>query len=268
MNFLAKLAHDGASYSVVNTARSSLSSIIMLPGNLPVGNHPLVKRLLRGIFVKQPSLPRYKEIWDVDIVFTFLRNVILNCELSLKMLTLKLVMLLALLTGQRCQTLQALNISNMVLSEEKCVFYITELLKSSKPGRHLSAVELLPYPKDRQLCVVSHLNSYIERTASLRGEITQLLISYQKPFKAVTTDTIARWLRTVLSNAGVDTSVYKAHSTRAASTSAAKKAGIPIDLIMKAADWSSDSTFVKHYQRTVNKKNYSCELLDSLHVGK
>ena len=44
-----------------------------------------------------------------------------------------------------------------------------------------------------------------------------------KPFKPVTKATIARWVKTVLQQAGIDVSTYTAHSSRAAATSTCSK---------------------------------------------
>ena len=43
-----------------------------------------------------------------------------------------------------------------------------------------------------------------------------LLLSYTKPHERVTKATIARWIKTGVTIAGVDTLVFKAHSTRSA----------------------------------------------------
>ena len=84
-----------------------------------------------------------------------------------------------------------------------------------------------------------------------RGETDQLLIGYQKPHKPVSTDTIARWIKNAMGKVGIDTSVYKAHSTRAAATSAAKGKQVPIDTILSAAGWSSESTFARFYDKPI-----------------
>ena len=122
--FLADLA-DSSGYSAVNTARSALSSIISLSDGTIFGKHPLVKRFLKGVFEKKPALPRYSSIWDVNIVFDYLKQ--WPEDIQLKDLTLKLTMLLALLTGQRCQTLHLLNIDNMQLLKDKCIFYVNNV---------------------------------------------------------------------------------------------------------------------------------------------
>ena len=43
-------------------------------------------------------------------------------------------------------------------------------------------------------------------------DIRDLLISYGKPHKPVSSEAISRWIKDELSKAGVDTSVFKAHS--------------------------------------------------------
>jgi len=176
-------------------------------------------------------------------------------------------MLLALLSGQRVQTLKALTLTSMTLTANKCVFTIETPLKTTRPGKHLGRIEFLAYEPDRNLCVVQHLQAYIDRTSHLRGETDQLLIGYQKPHKPVSTDTIARWIKNAMGKAGIDTSVYKAHSTshRAAATSAAKGKQVPIDTILSAAGWISESTFARFYDKLIQDTaaNFGHELLHS-----
>jgi MarR-like DNA-binding transcriptional regulator SgrR of sgrS sRNA len=153
----------------------------------------------------------------------------------------------------------------MKISDKSCVFKIEKLLKTSKPGKHLSRIELLAYSPEKALCIVEYLKLYLERTESLRENNTQLLISYQKPYGPVTTDTIARWIKQVLAEAGIDTSIFTAHSTRAASTSAAKTKQIPIDTILTAAGWSNESTFARFYNKPIrDDDNYGHRLLNAI----
>ena len=85
----------------------------------------------------------------------------------------------------------------------------------------------------------------------LRGDVKQFFISYSKPHQAVSPDTVSRWIKTTLVAAGIDTSKYSAHSTRSASTSAAKEHSNSITTIMKSAGWSQESTFSKFYSKLV-----------------
>ena len=62
-------------------------------------------------------------------------------------------------------------------------------------------------------------------------------------FNAVGTSTVARWLKTVLHLSGIDTSVFKAHSFRGASASAAFNKACSVQQILKTGDWSSVRKF-------------------------
>ena len=86
-------------------------------------------------------------------------------------------------------------------------------------------MELCAYPENPKICVVKTLSHYLERTQSFREQETKLFLTYQKPHRAVSASTISRWIKSMLKRAGVDTSKFGAHSTRAASSSAAKQAG-------------------------------------------
>ena len=262
LDFLTLLLDQGCGYSAINTARSALSSIITV-NNLPVGQHSLVKRFLKGVYNVKPSFPRYIQTWDVNVVLNFLKSMDSFDIISLKNLTFKLVTLLALCTGQRCQTLSFLDLNNMNIINGCVYFHLSNLLKQSRPGVHLKPIELKPYT-DQDLCVVKTLEVYIHRTAHLR-DCNNLLISFVKPFRKVSTNTIARWIKTVLQLSGIDTSIFKAHSTRSASTSAAAGLGVPIQDIMNTAGWSSDSTFAKFYNKSVISSSNMGETILSAH---
>lgn len=62
-------------------------------------------------------------------------------------------MLLALLTGQRCQSLHLIDIRNLIV-EDDCEIHFGDLLKQSKPRHHLAPIELVRYKEDESLFVV------------------------------------------------------------------------------------------------------------------
>ena len=49
--------------------------------------------------------------------------------------------------------------------------------------------------------------------------------------------------------AGIDTTIFKAHSVRGASTPAASNSGITTGEIHKAAEWSTESSFQRFYYK-------------------
>ena len=185
IEFLTALFRKGLSYRPLNTARSALSSIIML-GDRLAGQHPLVTRFMEGIFNKRPCFPRTS---DTSLVLNYLQNLTTS---NLKNLTLKAVLLTALLTGQRTQTVHLLSIQNMTVTAECYKFRIGDIVKQTRPGNHLSEIELPAYPHDKRLCIVSILNDYLSKTKDVRGKTTQLFLSYTRPFKVASKSTIAR----------------------------------------------------------------------------
>ena len=193
---------------------------------------------------KRPALPKYKEVWDVNTVLEHLKTLHPAETLSLKLLSLKLVMLMAILSGQHCQTIHALTTRDMTVSKSKVMFIVNDLLKSTEPSRECTSLEFLSFDEDPQICVVRYLSEYLSRTK----------------------DTVSRWLKHELKLTGIDTSTFGAHSTRAASTSAAKAQKLSITTIMDSARWSSENTFMKYYNKTISKPqdNFGNQLLHAL----
>ena len=184
-------------------------------------------------------------------------------DMSLKELTLRMSMLLALITGQRGQALHLLKVSDIKFHGPKCTIQYSEKHKQSRPGFHTEPVDILPFTKNQKLCLLTHLKRYVEMTKEFRNvSTTQLLISFVKPHVPVSRQTLSRWIKSVLAAAGIDTNMYVSHSTRAASCSAAASAGVSLATIMKAAGWSSDCTFAKFYRRHPSQ-NFGQMVLDS-----
>ena len=261
IDFLASLFEKGLGYSAINTARSALSSVLDLQGANTFGTHPLVTRFLKGVFELKPSLPRYTSIWDVAKVLNHLKTLHPITELDLKILTKKLIMLLCLLTGQRCQTLTKLDISLMQELPDKYVFTIGEKLKTTKPGKHLDPIELVAYKQDTSLCVVSHIKRYLHMTKDLRGKNCQLLISFIKPPNPVSNSTIGNWVKSILGNAGINVTKFSENSAGPAATSYGTKTGLTLQEILKAGGWSNAKTFATYYNKPI-ETNFGTSILE------
>ena len=65
-----------------------------------------------------------------------------------------------------------------------------------------------------------------------------------------------------MKDAGVDVTQFKPHSTRAASTSKAKAAAVPIQEILKTAGWSSSRRFDRYYNKPVQTNSFSEAVLN------
>ena len=82
-----------------------------------LGSHPLIARLLKGVYVLRPPTLRYSYTWDVSKVTDYLKTLAPLHEL--KLLTLKTVMLCALASAQGQQTLSALDLNFMKESRDQ-----------------------------------------------------------------------------------------------------------------------------------------------------
>ncbi|KAJ8021950.1 hypothetical protein HOLleu_39297 [Holothuria leucospilota] len=258
LDFLTDLFLRGLGYSGLNTARAALSTFLILNGVKTIGQHPLICRFLKGVFELRPPSARYTTTWDVSVVLNFLRELHPLDSLSLKLVTLKLVMLVALVSAQRLQSLQLLDLSTMTKSATSYTFTINQLIKQSRPGYSTTITVFLPdFEEDSRLSVYKVLEHYLILTFPLRQHCSRLFISYVKPYKPVSRDTLGRWIKTVLASAGIDVGVFKAHSTRSAAVSAAKQNSLPVEHILKTAGWKSESTFAKFYNKPISHTDSS-----------
>lgn len=191
LEFLTSLFQAGMSYSSINAARSALSALLSCKQRTTIGTHPLVTRFLKGTFELRPPTPKYSHIWDASIVLNHLQMEYPLNGLSLKQTSQKLVMLIALTTAQRLQTLHLLDTKHLHISKDKAVFLINNHIKQSRPGSKPMQIELQPYQPDARLDVFYLLKQYLQQTVTLRGNETRLFISYKPPHKHVSKDTLA-----------------------------------------------------------------------------
>lgn len=247
--FLTQVFNSGARYGTLNSCRSALS--LLLGQNIT--NNDLIKRYLKGVFRLRPNLPKYNLTWNIDQVLNHLATLYPNEDLSLEILSKKLTTLLALVTAHRAQTLSKINIGNISSSQSGLFIKIPDLIKTSRAGS-LQPVLSLPYfPERPQICPASTLNTYLDKTKNLRQDLQLLFISFRKPHREVTSQTLSRWVKSTLESSGIDTSLFTAHSTRHAATSKAFRSGVSLDTIRKTAGWSANSmVFARHYNRIIS----------------
>ena len=255
LQILMSLYNQGLSYSTINTARSALSTIIKLPGGECFGTAPIVTRFMKDVFELRQPKPKYTKIWDVSIVLKHLSTLYPYDTLSLKALTQKTLLLLLLVTSQRGQSIHYLDLKHMTVENDKYSFEILDHIKTNNPRRPTTRIEITKYVPDTTLCPLACLKTYINRTKVLRNDETRLFVSYVRPHKAVSRDTISRWTKDTLKLCGIDTTIFTAHSTRSASTSKADEKDVPVHEIMAKAGWTSAETFRKYYNKPVIQDN-------------
>lgn len=202
-----------------------------------------VTRFLKGVFKKKPSFPRYQSTWNPNLILDSVSGWYPNENLPLDKLTKKLVALLALSSAQRVQTLSLIRLCNIKVNETNIEIIIDDVVKTSAPGWSMPRLIIPFFPHKDQICPAKTLSSYLKATEMYRNtpQTDKLILTIKKPVHNASAPTISRWIKQVLAESGVDTTIFSAHSTRHASTSAANRKGISIDLIKKAAGWSGNS---------------------------
>ena len=212
-NFLAHLHEEGYQSRSLNAYRSAISSVHDTVDGVEVGKRPVISRLLKGAYHARPPLSRYTCTWDVQVVLHYFESLGPSMSLSLKLLTFKLVMLMAL-TRPSCSA------------------------DLASQGRILREFFFPSFPHNGTLCPVETLKVYERFTAALRPKDTnKLFVAIKKPHQPVTSCTIARWLKETLRLAGINVSIFSGHSVRGASTSAAAGGGVTMNDILQAADY-------------------------------
>lgn len=191
LDFLAQELKYISSYSSLNTMRSAISLI----SDNEIGRHPTIKCFCKGVAALKPPQPRYDWVWDPAPVIAKLALIYPYNSYPLNAITRKMVLLLALATGQRAQTLASLKISQIVLGD-KLFMRIPDRIKTSAPGCSQPSFCFSRFNEQEQLCIVRIVEYYLTQTKDLRPlECDSFLISCNKPYKAVTTQIAAGFVR-------------------------------------------------------------------------
>ncbi|CAH0549561.1 unnamed protein product [Brassicogethes aeneus] len=253
LDFLTLIFQEGASFGTLNSTRSALS-LLLSPD---IGSDYRIKRFMKGVQNSRPPRPRYNFTWNPSIVLDYLKTLYPNNTLSLKDLTLKLVTLMALISAHRVQTLSLILLDNIRESIDGFHILIPNRIKTSNYKRCQPVLNFPKFDKTPQICVANTLKCYLDKTRQLRNDDNKfLIITCKKPYKNANPQTISRWIKLTLGKAGLDTSIFSAHSTRHAATSAAQRKGINLDIIRKTAGWSDSSdTFARFYNRPIVDNN-------------
>ncbi|KAJ8913804.1 hypothetical protein NQ315_002710 [Exocentrus adspersus] len=194
-NVTLKLWWDFCNKSNLSLFEPQISQVLTFLQELLETSNLLVKRFMKGIFKLRPPKPRYNCTWEPQQVLDILQKVDTS---SLKQLSYKLAMLLALATDQRVKTLWLITCANIHFSETGVKIPVPDPIKTSKPHSVQPCLDL-PYLKENpQLCVASTLKNYLDATASLRQSSDNLFITFKKPHRSASKQSISRWIKDTL----------------------------------------------------------------------
>ena len=264
LTFLTEISSSRSlEYRTLAVYKSAISQGHLPVGQTKLGDLPVVSRFMKGVFRLKPPTPRLSSTWDIKCLLEFLATLDPPSGLTLQRLSLKLAALLALTSSARAHELVKLDLDFVSIKNDSWEFTLAEHTKVSRPGHSPRQIYLPAYPNNPKICVVRTLQEYRSRTETKRTS-SRLLISYVRPFKPISSQSVSRWLRKAMQLAGIACH-FTSHSTRSASTSAAAHAGVPLETILAAADWSSSETFKRFYLRSPDKGEFARAVLNVLH---
>ena len=242
---------SGLEYNTLGVYRAAISAFHDSVQGLPVGQHPRVATFMAGVDNLRPAQPRLTFVWDIEILENHLRN-LKEKDLTWKELNKKLVALLALAEAKRASDLFLLDTRWCLIRENEVEFRLAE-----KP-KHFRKKGRVPDPiifraSGEELCPVRSLKYYLNMTRNARDNEAskKLFLSHILPNKSVGCDSLRRWLKEALKDAGIDTEVFQGHSIRAATSSKAAVRGMSMKEILGMGQWSTSSMWQRFYNKEI-----------------
>jgi hypothetical protein len=270
---------DNQHYSTqhLNTIRSSIASVFKYihPEEEPIALQPLIQEFFSSKRNQPVDVPAEHKLktWDIDIVIKYLYcNFGDNEAISLKDLQLKTITLLCIATMARPR------------SDVGQIQYRDVILQHDDQGKLLGAIIHFRQPKETQvkscsmgiandvaICPVVTLNLFIQRTIPLRTKLPtehKLFLGFiddENKVCSARSGTIASWVKEVMKNAGVDTSLYGPHSIRSASSTKAVERGHTIEEVKEHANWSRNTqTFERFYYKPTTSLSLGSRITNSI----
>ncbi|KAL0200730.1 hypothetical protein M9458_003917, partial [Cirrhinus mrigala] len=276
LSFLQDLIDGGRSFSTIKVYLAAIAACHVGFDGTTVGQHPLIRRFMKGARRSLPVIKRVIPEWDLSMVLEVLSRYPFEPlgDISLKLLSLKTALLLALASTKHVSDLHALSVhsscmkfsisGDKVLLRPNPAFMPKCFPAFACEVIQLSAFHPPPFSSSEDkrlnaLCPVRSLWVYIDRTSAFRRS-DQLFISWAPPNTGnpISKQRLSHWLVEAISLAYESKGVrppegLRAHSTRGMAASWALFNGVSLQDICAAASWASPHTFVRYYRLDVTQ---------------
>lgn len=215
-----------------------------------ISGNPLVKRIIKAIDLDRPTSNR-KTIWDVNQLICWMQSETID-ENSIFQVSRRLALIFLLASGRRVHdlTLLKINDASMQVNEDSIHFWPEFGSKTDKPSYRQSGWKLLKHP-DKQFDPIFWTLKLLEITSQRRkaNEGTDtLFISTRGRVGPASRAAIAGWIKTAFVGAKID---YSPGSIRSAVSSSRFINEMPLDTIIKSANWKGEFNFFKHYFKEI-----------------
>jgi hypothetical protein len=243
---------------------------------MPITNQPIIQDFFaakRRSEIKIPSTQQL-ETWDTNKMTLFLKSHWADSDkLSLYYLQQKIVALLCLATMAKPRSdigrLQARDIHfNFTTDNSESLTGVT--IHFREPKETQVKTSRLGVIEDSQLCPVTTLFLFLNKTQHLRTTLpsdhTLFLAYIENPEKisSIQPSTLSKWVKDIMKLSD-NTTKYKAHSVRPASSTKAVERGHSIQAVKEHANWSlNTNTFEKFYYKPTTQTSSSSAITNSI----
>nr|CAI5865758.1 unnamed protein product [Callosobruchus analis] len=165
---------------------------------------------MKDVLSLRPPKPRHNCDWDPKQVLDYFIN---NPADSLRSLSVKLVTLLLVATGQQLHTISLIKLSNIQPYDGGVQILIEDRIKTSNVNTNQPCLVIPKFNKPLELCSSNPHLRYIQETKRLRrANDVYIFITFQKPYRTASKQTLSRWVKCALNQTGVNPNIFKPHT--------------------------------------------------------
>ncbi|KAG1037308.1 hypothetical protein G6F43_012890 [Rhizopus delemar] len=260
----------------LNGLRSAIASVfaVIHDDKLPIADNTVIKDFFIAKKKSEVRIPAHHQLftWDITIILKHIKETMAQSDqLSVQQLQIKTILLLCMATMWRPRSdIGRLQYQDVQIKEEGIHYSVT--LHSREPKETQIKSTILGEFEDKELCPVHTLIRFINSTINLRQDLSKdhtLFLTYldqdDKQSTSVKPTTIANWIKEEIGKAGIDITLFQAHSIRAASSTKAVELGNSIQSVKKHANWSlTSNTFERYYFKPSSQQSSSTTINNSI----
>ena len=260
--FLYSVATDrNLTFSTLAGYRAAIGRVLKLTTGYDPGSDPILHQQMQSFKRTQPVAAKRIPSWDIGFVLNTLNSEQFNNrEIDLKTLTAKTIFLTALATGERRGAVAAIHKDANLTGEDGIVlkFDPSFVPKSYYMKKNVSRINdlFIPFLKNVEfsnICPADAILTYIKRASHIRSpKQTSLFIQHdESKTKNITPQSIAFYIlhciRFCYDATGMRRPSPKCHDVRKIAASLRALTAPSLTDVLEAGQWSSASTFLKHY---------------------
>jgi hypothetical protein len=242
MNYLTLLHNCKLSYSTINLHRSAISMTLANVDGAPIGSHPLITRLVKGVFTKWPPSRKVPSVWDpVPVKDLFMHW---SLPLSLAQLVRKCAFILAITS--RLSELFSLKciVHHIQINNDFLQLVPASLSKTDRVTHLAPPIRLRAWKEDESICLVALTHAILAERVVLDIRHERLLFNIHRPDTVMSLKSFQGCISRCLQDAGIEAPSGSMHATAASSVLGR---GVSMADILRLGDWLSSSTFLRFY---------------------